>query len=75
MPLAYDSAPTLVDNLGRSDVPGLMEMIYDVRRSTPVAQFASKFRSRRTPVAGSLGRQLLAVYRRYRGDGALVGES
>ena len=50
MPLRYDSAPTLVNNFGVSDVPSLLTMISDVRRESPVAQFSSKFRSRRRPL-------------------------
>ena len=48
MPLSYKSAPVLVDNHGGTDVPALIHMIDEVRRSSPVARFASKFRSTRT---------------------------
>lgn len=63
MPLAYRSAPVLVDNHGGSDVPALIEMIDGVRRNTPIARFASKFRSRRRPLPADIGRQVVAVYR------------
>src|SRR6516162_6138204 len=37
MPLSYTSAPTLVNNVGFSDIPSLLDMIRAVRRSSPVA--------------------------------------
>ncbi|MDE0421059.1 MAG: hypothetical protein OXK76_09290 [Gammaproteobacteria bacterium] len=72
MPLAYDSAPLLVDNLGGSDFPVLMEMIDGVRRHTPVPRFASKFRSRRQPLPADIGRQLAEGYHGFRRRGARV---
>ncbi len=72
MPLAYESAPVLVDNRGYSDCPVLIELIDDVRRSTPVARFVSKFRSRRKPLPPDIGRQLVAAYRGFRRGGATV---
>jgi hypothetical protein len=74
MPLRYDSAPTLVNNFGASDVPTLIHMISDVIRSSPVAQFASKFRSRRQPLPDHVGRELLEVYNSFRAHGAAVAE-
>lgn len=75
MPLSYDSAPTLVNNYGFSDVPELLDMISDVRRGSPVAQFASKFRSRRSPVPNAVGNRMLEVYEKFRRDGGCVSES
>ena len=72
MPLRYGAAPVLVDNRGRSDVPALIPMIANARRSTPVARFASKFRSRRRPLPEDLGRRVVRVYRDFRQGGALV---
>jgi hypothetical protein len=69
MPLTYASAPTLVNNLGFSDVPLLMGMLEGVRRNSPVAQFASKFRSKREPLPPLVGEQVIAVYERMRTDG------
>lgn len=69
MPLTYDSAPTLVNNSGFSDVPRLMGMLDGVRRSSPVARFASRFRSRRTPLPPAVARQVMYVYERARSDG------
>lgn len=74
MPLAYDSAPLLVDNCGDSDFPALMELIDDVRRSTPVARFASKFRSRRKPLPADIGRHVIASYLDFRQRGAVVAQ-
>lgn len=72
MPLTHRSAPVLVDNHGGSDVPMLVQMIDDVRRSTPVARFASKFRSRCRPLPADVGRQVVAVYRDVRERGAPI---
>ena len=74
MPLAYDSAPLLVDNRGGSDFPVLMEMIDEVRRNTPVARFASKFRSRRKPLPADIGRHVVAAYHGFRRRGATVAQ-
>lgn len=70
MPLTYAYAPTLVNNFGHSDFPNLLEMLIGVRRDSPVAQFASKFRSRREPLPRSVGKQVIAVYDRMRSDSA-----
>ena len=74
MPLAYDSAPLLVDNRGGSDFPVLLEMIDGVRRHTPVTRFASRFRSRREPLPADIGRQLVAGYHGFRRRGAAVAQ-
>ena len=75
MPLAYQSAPVLIDNHGGSDVPALIEMIDGVRRSTPVGRFTSKFRSRRRPLPAEVGCQVVAGYRRFRERGATVARN
>ena len=75
MPLTYASAPTLVNNLGGSDIPGLLDMLGHVRRGSPVAQFASKFRSRRLPLPTELGRKVLTLYKRCRRNTGRVSES
>ena len=62
MPLTYTCAPVLIDNLGYSDFAPLHDLIGDVARTTPVAQFSSKFRSRREPVPRALARQMLTVF-------------
>lgn len=66
MPLTYATAPTLVNNLGASDIPELMELIRGVHRGSPIAQFSSKFRSRRLPVPPSVGKRILETYKRFR---------
>ena len=70
MPLAYDSAPLLVDNRGGSHFPVLLEMIDEVHRNTPVARFASKFRSRRKPLPADIGRHVVDGYHGFRRRGA-----
>ena len=72
MPLAYAAAPLVVDNHGRSDIPELADMANGVRRSTPVARFASAFRTRRTPLAGLVGAAVASTYRDFRDRGAQV---
>jgi hypothetical protein len=72
MPLTYATAPVVVDNHGRSDVPLLAEMARGVRRSTAVGKFASAFRSRRLPVAGEIGKQVLFIYVQFRRNGAEI---
>lgn len=62
MPLAYATAPIIIDNAGRTAFPALLEEIEGVRRSTPVSQFASKFRVRREPVTEMLAAQLVEGY-------------
>ncbi len=69
MPLNYALAPTLVNNLGFSDIPTLLDIIGGVRRGSPVAQFASKFRSRREPLPPPVAKQVIAVYERERSNG------
>jgi hypothetical protein len=69
MPLSYALAPTLVKNPEFSDIPELLNIIGGVRRSSPVAQFASKFRTRREPLPPSVAKQVIAVYERKRSNG------
>lgn len=66
MPLRYDSSPLLVDAAGQSDCPALLQDIRGVRRTTWLAKFTSAFRSRRHPIAGVIGSELLHVYRAWR---------
>lgn len=72
MPLTYETAPVVVDNQGRTDVPLLAQMAHGVKRSTPVARFASAFRSCRRPLAGEIGTQVVFVYQQFRGGAADV---
>jgi hypothetical protein len=74
MPLTYATAPTVIDNHGRSDVPLLAEMARDVSRSTPVSRFASAFRTRRMPLAGEVGAQVLSTYEVYRAGSGRVAK-
>ena len=72
MPLAYAEAPLVVDNQNRSDIPELADIAKYANRPTPVSRFASKFRTRRGPLAGVDGTEVLSVYRAYRDRGAQV---
>jgi hypothetical protein len=62
----------LVDELSREIT--LAEMAQGVRRSTPVARFASAFRSRRRPLAGEVGAQVLSTYLRFRAGRAEIAK-
>ncbi|WP_216665257.1 hypothetical protein [Pseudoruegeria sp. HB172150] len=75
MPLSYASAPTLVNNFGVTDVPALIDVFSNARRATPVAKFASKFRSRRKPLPEHVGRELLNVYHELRSSDASIADS
>jgi hypothetical protein len=68
MPFSYCSAPTLVNSLGHSDIPKFLEITGGVRRRSPVAQFASKFRSRREPLPPPVAEEVIAVYERERSN-------
>ena len=75
MPLTYASAPCLVNNSGPSAIPQLVDMISGVRRGSPVAQFASKFRTGRHPLPASVGRRILKLYERFRQKAGCVSKS
>ncbi len=75
MPLTYASAPLLIDNDGKSDIPELWEEISDARRRSAVARFSSKFRSRRRPLDAALGQKILRLYERFRQTPGCVSES
>jgi hypothetical protein len=75
MPFRYNQAPILINNYGFSDCPSILDEIEGTLRSTPVAKFASKFRSRRTPVSEPLARQILSVYRTCRATEKAIATS
>lgn len=74
MPLKYDLAPVIVDNAGNADAPAVLVELQGVHRKSQVARFASKFRSRRTPIAVEFARQLEATYRRCRKRQAAIAK-
>lgn len=75
MPLTYASAPTLLENRGSSDIPDLLDMLRGVRRSSPEAKFASKFRTRRLPLPASISEQMIEVYELARSDHGSIAQS
>lgn len=75
MPLKYFAAPIIIHNDGRSDTPAIKHEIRSVRRSTSIAQFASKFRSRREPVRLELAQQLETAYKKHRRRNGTVAKS
>ena len=78
MALKYSNAPTLINNeLGNNgykyttNFPLLKSEIKSVNRPTPVAKFASKFRTRRYHVSDKVARQIIKIYeKRIRKGGA-----
>lgn len=63
MPFRYVSAPLLIDIDGNSDMGDwLVKRLQTVKRSTPVAAFASAFRSRRKPLRNSEAEELIRCY-------------
>ena len=75
MPLKYIHAPTLVNNQGHSDVPAIFEIIRNTRRNTPIAQFSSKFRSRRSPLPPRVSKLIVDVYTRFRSNTSCISDS
>ncbi|MXZ43922.1 MAG: hypothetical protein F4Z01_02945 [Gammaproteobacteria bacterium] len=65
MPLAFSSAPVLINNDFQSDVPSVIDLMINVNRSTPCGKFASKFRSRRTPLPADIAKELISVYEQF----------
>ena len=66
LPLTFKSAPLVVNNLGETDIPGFLDELEFVNRSTPVAKFASKFRSRRRPLDTELGLETIQTFNQFR---------
>ncbi len=62
MPLRYAEAPVLIDNSGHSDIPSILSMIADVDRSTPVARFSSRFRTRSHPVSREIAKEIIDIF-------------
>jgi len=62
MPFCYDSAPLLIDHRGRSDFPSLRKHLHGVNRSTWVAAFSSRFRSRCKPLPTKIAEEIQQVH-------------
>ena len=62
MPLTYARSPVLIDNDGHSDVAGLTELVSHVQRESPVAQFASAFRTRKRPLDADVAARLIETW-------------
>ena len=60
-PFRYDAAPLVIDNAGRSDIPGFRKRLRGVARASWMAAFSSRFRSKRTPLPEELARQVRCV--------------
>lgn len=66
MPFRFSDAPLLVANDGRTDFARIVPFLTATSRSTLQGAFASRFRSRATPLPADLARQIVAVYERRR---------
>jgi hypothetical protein len=66
MPLTYDSAPTVVNKEGYSDIRLLRDEASGKNRRTWAGKFASAFRSRREPLPKAISDQVIATYKRFR---------
>lgn len=62
LPLAYESAPVVINNRGETDIPGVPELLEFVDRTTHVGKFSSKFRSRRRPLNGVVASAAVQVF-------------
>ena len=75
MPLRYDTAPTLIDNDGSSDVEGMREFLAEVNRSTWEAKFSSSFRTRKQPLDPAMAAGLVRAWERAFDSGAERAEA
>ncbi len=62
MPFKYRTAPVLVANDGRSDIPLLKDMVSKANRGTLEGAFSSCFRSRAMPLIAPIADQLIEAY-------------
>jgi len=69
-PFRYDCAPLLIDNDGETEFPPLMEVIRSVERTTWMGQFASRYRSSKTPLPENIARSFIDGYERSTRDAA-----
>ena len=62
MPLRFKDAPLLINNDADSDVDGIRDLVREAARSTWVARFTSKFRSRKKHLEQPEARALIAAW-------------
>ncbi len=62
MPFSYNKAPFVISTAGDSDVPEIVQIFENVRRSGWMGRFASKFRTRRVPLPDACAAQLVKVW-------------
>jgi hypothetical protein len=67
MPFRYERAPVVIAPDGRTDLPLLLPIFKDVRRSGWMGRFASKFRTRREPLSPAQARQMIDVWTSWNG--------
>jgi hypothetical protein len=75
MPISYRDAPVLIDNSGYSDFQKITTVFKDVNRSSPIAKFSSKFRTRRQPLKSDIGDEIVDVYDNFRNRGILIANT
>jgi hypothetical protein len=62
MPFKYECAPLLINNQDESGFPLLSHVFSSVRRPSPVARFASKFRSRRESLSQEVAQEIIQIF-------------
>jgi len=68
MPFKYSEAPILVANDGRSDFPLVKAFSSKTARKTLEGGFASRFRSRSSPLQPEIAEELIVIYEKYRNE-------
>jgi hypothetical protein len=63
MPLRFEDAPVLVENRPARRNTALLDFLKGTNRSTPVAQFTSRFRARKEPLPDDIATEILAAWR------------
>lgn len=63
MPLRFQDAPVLVENRPAIRNTALLKFLKGTNRSTPVAQFTSRFRARKKPLPDDIATEMLSAWR------------
>ena len=69
MPFKYARAPLLINNDGESDFPLLRNFVVHTDRPSWESKFASRFRSRRTPVQIDVANEMIEVFEQLSASG------
>ena len=61
MPFRYDCAPLIIDKVGNTDIPSIINEIRAINRQTWLGKFSSAFRSRRKPVSQKIAGEIIKI--------------